>query len=66
MLLKFLVYAVAIWFFFRIIRRLAVVWLGIKHVQSGGNRPSGTRPSAGSRRIDDVEEADYTEIDDNR
>lgn len=66
MLLKLLVYAVAIWFFFRIIRRLVAVWLGVKQMQSGSQHPSGGRRKAGNRRIDDVEEADYTEIDDNR
>lgn len=66
MLLKILVYAVAIWFFVRILRRLAMVWLGVKHVQNNSRSRTSGRPTDGSRRIDDVEEADYIEIDDKR
>lgn len=66
MLLKLLVYAVAIWFFVRILRRFAMVWFGINSARSNAQKHAGGRHASSNRRIDDVEEADYIEIDDKR
>jgi hypothetical protein len=64
MLLKILVYSVAIWFFVRVIRRVARLWFGIPPNRSfgTGTHQHGSRTSA--KHIDDVDDAVFTEIDD--
>jgi hypothetical protein len=64
MFLKILVYSVAIWFFIRILRRFVRVWLGVPLGGSINPKFNQSSSAPGSRRIDDVEEAVFTEIDD--
>jgi hypothetical protein len=56
-MLKFLIYLVAIWFFFRVIRRFFSIWL-LSKTQTN-SFPTGKQAK---KTIKDIEEADYVEI----
>jgi hypothetical protein len=64
MFLKILIYSVAIYFFVRFIRRFVGVYFGLAANRGVDNRFHNGRSSGPNKRIDEVEDADYTEIDD--
>ncbi len=66
MFLKILIYSIAIWFFIRIIRRVAKFWFGVSSNRTSERPISNNGAKQGSKRIDDVEDAVFTEVDDNR
>lgn len=57
-MLKFIIYFFAAWFFFRVIRRLFTFWLLTK---AQSNRFPASNSS--NRSIKDLEEAEFTEIE---
>lgn len=60
-MLKALIYIVAIWFFIRIIRRVASVWL-----MGSDNRKFKGNQQSKSNGLDSIEDAHFTEIDETK
>ncbi len=66
MFLKILVYSIAIWFFIRIFRRAARLWFGATPNRTFERPSPNNGTKQGAKRIDDAEDAVFTEVDDNR
>lgn len=64
MFLKILVYSVAIWLFIKVTRRAIRILLGVEQKKSSDSHINHRSTASRLKRIDDVEEAVFTEIDD--
>lgn len=64
MFLKILVYSVAIWLFIKVTRRAIRILLGVEQKKSSDSHINHRSTASSLKRIDDVEEAVFTEIDD--
>ena len=66
MLLKILVYSFALWIVLRFLRRLTVAWLGASAAGTEARSNSGDHVSGKGVRFVEIEEAEFTEIEDKR
>jgi len=64
MFLKILVYSVAIWFFIKVTRKAIRIWLGVAPKKAFDSHVNHNSTASGSKRVDDVEDAVFTEIAD--
>jgi len=61
---KFLVYAFAIWFFVRVLKRAVALWIGSTPKRSFNQAKDQTGVKFGQKGIKDVEDAEFTEVED--
>ena len=62
--LKFLVYVFAIWFFIRVLRRTFALWVGSTAKGSFSQTSSQAGVKFGQKGINNVEDAEFTEVED--